>query len=141
MELPSSERRRARATLRVGWLKDQDSPNSPSMEQGEGNIGRAPCRTYGRTPWCQQDSRQGQTVVLLATLKEWCWEVVPTMWHLYSKPKSPNEEPALMCQYIRAPLKWIAIYITESFCESGGESVPPDCYGLPHQEARGLCHP
>lgn len=46
-ELCSSERWCARAPLRASQWKNQDSPKSPSMNQGEGSAGRTPWRT----PW------------------------------------------------------------------------------------------
>jgi hypothetical protein len=61
---------------------------------------------FSGTPWCWsttpgiswQTVQMGPTqskmrVVLLATCSRWCWELVPTVWHLCSMPRSANPGP------------------------------------------------
>jgi hypothetical protein len=119
MELPRSERRCARAPLRVDRRKHQDSPTGPYSDQGEGIFFRSPWRAFGRTSWCQQYYRQGQTAILLATLEERRWEMVPIIWHLRRTPRSRTRSRGLVHQYdVGAPFERIAIDIAGPFPES-----------------------
>jgi hypothetical protein len=93
VELLSSEIACARASLRFGRQAYQDSPNSSSLEQGEGSTGRVLQRVFRRTPGFQENPRQGYKIALLATCKKWHWELLPTMWYLHTKLWFPNPKP------------------------------------------------
>jgi hypothetical protein len=43
-----------------------DSPNSSTLEQGEGCPGRAPWRIFGKTSGCQETTVLGQVEVMIA---------------------------------------------------------------------------
>jgi hypothetical protein len=91
MEVPGGDRRCARTPLRVGRGTVQNNPSSSSP----GRTGRAQWRFIWRTSWRQQNSGQGQTVVLLVAHEKRRWEFVPTIWHLRPKP-----EPGDLCTSI-----------------------------------------
>jgi hypothetical protein len=97
----------------------QNCPKSRSAEEVEGSTRRDPQRTYGTSPRCEQDSRQSETAVLLATSEEPLSEVMPTMRLLRSKAKSPNQEPEPDASgNVDAPFEGVATDIARSIPES-----------------------
>lgn len=142
-EVTSSKTECAKAMLEVGWLKNQDNSNSPYTKQGKGNTHRGLGRTFGKTYWCLQDSRQGQTVVLLPTLPE----VTLTSDTNNVTPVQLDEVPEPGAKPWCASTS-IGHHSTRShrchriLCwEQERKCVLPDCYDLHQQVARSLCNP